>query len=44
MAKKVFSYGIALATATAMGCYIAAGAVAGFALLNSTTPTHTHTR
>lgn len=38
--KKAFSYAIALATATAMGCYIYAGAVAGFALFNSNTPTH----
>ena len=41
MIKKAFSYTLALATVTAMGCYIAAGAVAGFTLLNSTTPTHT---
>ena len=41
MIKKTFSYGIALATAAAMGCYIYAGAVAGFALLNSNTPAHT---
>ena len=39
--KKAFSYAIALATAGAMSCYIAAGAVAGFTLLNSNTPTHT---
>ena len=39
--QKLFSYGIALATVTAMGCYIYAGAVAGFALLNSNTPAHT---
>jgi len=39
--QKLFSYGIALATATAMGCYICSGAVAGFALLNSNTPSHT---
>jgi hypothetical protein len=41
MIKKVFSYTLALATAAAMGCYVYAGAVAGFTLLNSTTPTHT---
>jgi hypothetical protein len=39
MIKKVFSYTLALATAAAMGCYVYAGAVAGFTLLN--TPTHT---
>jgi len=41
MIKKAFSYSIALATAAAMGCYIYAGAVAGFTLLNSNTPAHT---
>ena len=39
--KKIVSYAIALATATAMGLYIHAGAVAGFTLLHSNTPTHT---
>ena len=39
--QKIVSYSIALATATAMACYIAAGAVAGYTLLNSNTPTHT---
>ena len=39
--QKIVSYTIALATATAMVCYIAAGAVAGYTLLNSNTPTHT---
>lgn len=39
--QKIVSYTIALATATAMGLYIYAGAVAGFTLLNSNTPTHT---
>jgi hypothetical protein len=41
MIKKVFSYTLAAATAGAMACYIAAGAVAGYTLLNSNTPTHT---
>jgi len=41
MIKKVVSYTLAAVTATAMGCYVYAGAVAGFALLNSSTPTHT---
>ena len=39
--QKIVSYSIALATATAMICYIYAGAVAGYTLLNSNTPTHT---
>jgi len=39
--QKIFSYTLALATAAAMGCYIYAGAVAGFTLLNSNTPAHT---
>ena len=39
--KKAFSYAIAIVTATAMGCYLYAGAMAGVALINSNTPTHT---
>ena len=42
--KKILSYTIALATATAMGLYVYAGAVAGFALFNSTPSPTTHTR
>jgi hypothetical protein len=39
--QKIVSYTIALATATAMGLYVYAGAVAGYTMLNSNTPTHT---